>query len=92
MKRFESEFELVCSDGAVRHFPYWSESDALSDARVADRKGCRFYPTLTRMEKAAGACPGGRHRVRPKNVLDPEGFSSGEHIERSSSITEGVSR
>lgn len=60
----EAAYELVCPDGAVRHFRYYSAVDAESDAALAEQQGCRFYAKPSRLERAFGPCPGGAHSVR----------------------------
>ena len=60
------DFEIVCPDGKVRHYPYLHEGDAEADARHAGERRCQFYAEPNHLEKLHGSCPGGAHRVRKK--------------------------
>ena len=57
-------WEIVCPDGRVRHYPYINFGDAECDAEVCERR-CQMYPKRGSLERKHGACPGGKHEVRP---------------------------
>ena len=68
-------FEILCSDGKVRCFPYHNEGDAACDAHVfSTRGGCDPW-----MEIEMEPCPGGEHTVRSV------AFVHREHDERGQS-------
>ena len=63
-------WEVVCPDGATRHFPYHNLGDAESHAAHASdpvwfaKRRCRLAPKPTDLELSKGTCPGGAHHVR----------------------------
>lgn len=64
-------YEIVCSDGHARHYPYFNKGDAVCDAEVFDEGDrCRFDVDTPPEVRAHGPCPGGVHVVR-EIVFDP---------------------
>lgn len=64
MVHMSQMWEIVCSDGRVRHPPYNNPEDAAFDADLCDERACRLYPTPGPLEQAAPPCPGAPHRIR----------------------------
>lgn len=59
------QWEVVCPDGLLRHFPYINEGDARHDAKLmTERRRCNFYPKPSVLETQLGPCPLGEHVAR----------------------------
>lgn len=63
-------WEIVCPDGNVRHYPYIDRGRAEWDAQVAE-DDCQFlgYSQESVLWKYLPTCFGGRHTVRPAEVM-----------------------
>ena len=70
--RTTTDWELVCPDGGVRHFPYANKLDAEYDATLCSEEGCQIFPESFSLEAKRPACVGGPHQVVPARKIRQE--------------------
>jgi len=74
--RTTTDWELVCPDGGVRHFPYANKLDAEYDATLCADEGCQIFPESFSLEAARPPCVGGPHRVVPAGEIHRDSKAS----------------